>query len=186
MGRVAGRHAPLPTPGHARSATSIRHNGLVLPVKFKRDKRIWATLACLPDADRDRSICGTREECARDRALLRQGNMPSDLLLISTGGRLRIRYSPPTARGSFHASQYVMGRCGPLFNGRRSAPRNWTRFAAQYLARGVPCPAVGVATLPGATKGGWFIGTGDEYALSFLPGFSGKPSIAIRCSTGQT
>jgi outer membrane immunogenic protein len=31
-----------------------------------------------------------------------------------------------------------------------------------------------VATLPGATKGGWFIGTGDEYALSFLPGLFWK------------
>ena len=32
-----------------------------------------------------------------------------------------------------------------------------------------------VATLPGVTKGGWFIGTGDEYALtSFLPGLFWK------------
>ncbi len=31
-----------------------------------------------------------------------------------------------------------------------------------------------VATLPGATKGGWFIGAGDEYALSFLPGLFWK------------
>src|SRR5258705_9636619 len=45
----------------------------------------------------------------------------------------------PTARGSSHASHYVMGRCCLLFNGTRSAPRNWTRFAAQYLARGLPC-----------------------------------------------
>ncbi len=30
----------------------------------------------------------------------------------------------PTARGSSHASQYVMGRCCLLFNGTRSAPRN--------------------------------------------------------------
>ncbi len=38
-------------------------------------------------------------------------------------------------------------------------------------------PFLGVvptATLPGATKGGWFIGTGDEYALSFLPGLYWK------------
>src|SRR5215831_3986494 len=45
----------------------------------------------------------------------------------------------PTARGSFHASQYVMGRCCLLFLRIRSAPRNWTRFAAQYLAHGLPC-----------------------------------------------
>ena len=31
-----------------------------------------------------------------------------------------------------------------------------------------------VASLPGATKGGWFIGTGDEYALGFLPGLFWK------------
>jgi outer membrane immunogenic protein len=35
-------------------------------------------------------------------------------------------------------------------------------------------PGVAVATLPGATRGGWFIGTGDEYALSFLPGLFWK------------
>jgi len=31
-----------------------------------------------------------------------------------------------------------------------------------------------VATLPGSTKGGWFIGAGDEYALNFLPGLFWK------------
>src|SRR5882757_3392817 len=31
-----------------------------------------------------------------------------------------------------------------------------------------------VATLSGVTKGGWFIGTGDEYALNFLPGLFWK------------
>jgi outer membrane immunogenic protein len=35
-------------------------------------------------------------------------------------------------------------------------------------------PGVGIATLPGSTKGGWFIGTGDEYALGFLPGLFWK------------
>jgi outer membrane immunogenic protein len=34
--------------------------------------------------------------------------------------------------------------------------------------------AVPTAVLPGATKGGWFIGAGDEYALSFLPGLFWK------------
>ena len=38
-----------------------------------------------------------------------------------------------------HASQYAMGRCCLLFSRTRSAPRNSTRFAAQYLARGLPC-----------------------------------------------
>ncbi|MEA2918537.1 MAG: outer rane immunogenic protein [Bradyrhizobium sp.] len=31
-----------------------------------------------------------------------------------------------------------------------------------------------VATLPGVTKGGWFIGAGDEYALNFFPGLFWK------------
>src|SRR5262245_19102455 len=39
----------------------------------------------------------------------------------------------PTARGSSHA------RCCLLFSRTRSAPRNSTRFAAQCLARGLPC-----------------------------------------------
>jgi outer membrane immunogenic protein len=39
-----------------------------------------------------------------------------------------------------------------------------TQFGA--LAPGV--------TLPGATKGGWFIGAGDEYAIGFLPGLFWK------------
>jgi hypothetical protein len=39
----------------------------------------------------------------------------------------------------FSCKPFVMRRCCLLFNGTRSAPRNWTRFAAQYLARGLPC-----------------------------------------------
>jgi outer membrane immunogenic protein len=34
--------------------------------------------------------------------------------------------------------------------------------------------AVPTGVLPGATKGGWFIGAGDEYALNFLPGLFWK------------
>jgi outer membrane immunogenic protein len=34
--------------------------------------------------------------------------------------------------------------------------------------------AAPTANLPGMTRGGWFIGTGDEYALSFLPGLFWK------------
>lgn len=33
---------------------------------------------------------------------------------------------------------------------------------------------VPTSVLPGATKGGWFIGAGDEYALNFLPGLFWK------------
>jgi outer membrane immunogenic protein len=35
-------------------------------------------------------------------------------------------------------------------------------------------PGVVSNNMPGFTKGGWFIGTGDEYALSFLPGLFWK------------
>ena len=37
-----------------------------------------------------------------------------------------------------------------------------------------PFNGIQTNTLPGSTKGGWFIGTGDEYALSFLPGLFWK------------
>src|SRR5215470_9524405 len=52
------------------------------------------------------------------------------------------------------------GRCCLLCNGTRSAPRNWTRFAAQYLARGLPCERF-TAALASRTscitrgRGGW-------------------------------
>jgi hypothetical protein len=39
----------------------------------------------------------------------------------------------------FPCKPFAMGRCCLLFNGTRSAPRNSTRFAAQYSARGLPC-----------------------------------------------
>jgi len=40
-----------------------------------------------------------------------------------------------------------------------------------YTAFGAAVPAW---TIPGATRGGWFIGAGDEYALSFMPGLFWK------------
>src|SRR5262249_1969791 len=39
----------------------------------------------------------------------------------------------------FSCEPFAMRRCCLLFSGMRSAPRNSTRFAAQYLARGLPC-----------------------------------------------
>ena len=38
-----------------------------------------------------------------------------------------------------------------------------------FFAGGIP-----VANLSGSTRGGWFLGTGDEYALSFMPGLFWK------------
>src|SRR5208282_6105351 len=52
------------------------------------------------------------------------------------------------------------GRCCLLFLRTRSAPRNWTRFAAQYSARGLPCERF-TAALASRTscitrgRGGW-------------------------------
>src|SRR5260221_13912756 len=65
-----------------------------------------------------------------------------------------------TARGSSHASRYAMGRCCLLYSSTKSAPRNSTRFAAQYSARGLPCERF-TAALAGRTscitrgRGGW-------------------------------
>src|SRR5271157_5618900 len=44
-----------------------------------------------------------------------------------------------TARGPALTSQLRKRRCCLLFNRTRSAPRNLTRFAAQYPACGLPC-----------------------------------------------
>ena len=46
---------------------------------------------------------------------------------------------------------------------------HWKDTSLAFFFPGVPA-----ATLPGTTKGGWFIGTGDEYALSFMPGLFWK------------
>src|SRR5215468_2499293 len=65
------------------------------------------------------------------------------------------------------------GRCCLLCNGTRSAPRNWTRFAAQYLARGLPCERF-TSALAGRRastrgRGGWLVltprGTFTSYSL---------------------
>src|SRR5262245_61024955 len=54
---------------------------------------------------------------------------------------------------------FARGGCCLLFNGTRSAPRNWTRFAAQYPARGIPCERfkMNLAVSPCITRGrgGW-------------------------------
>src|SRR5262249_46357191 len=55
---------------------------------------------------------------------------------------------------------FAMERCCLLFSRMRSAPRNWTRFAAQYLAHGLPCERF-TAALASRTscitrgRGGW-------------------------------
>src|SRR5262245_45736927 len=63
-----------------------------------------------------------------------------------------------TARGSSSESPY-RGGCCLLFNRTRSAPRNSTRFAARYPARGLPCERfkLSLAASPCITRGrgGW-------------------------------
>src|SRR3974390_853047 len=53
----------------------------------------------------------------------------------------------PTARGPSSPSHFS-ARMLPSLKRTRSAPRNSTRFAAQYLARGLPCErfTAGLAT----------------------------------------
>jgi hypothetical protein len=62
-----------------------------------------------------------------------------------------------------HASQYAMGRCCLLFSRMRSAPRNWTRFAARYLARGLP---VNASLLPSRAEARAPLGSGGWLDLS--------------------
>jgi len=54
---------------------------------------------------------------------------------------------------------FAQGGCCLLFNGTRSAPRNSTRFAAQYPARSIPCERfkMNLAVSPCITRGrgGW-------------------------------
>jgi hypothetical protein len=60
----------------------------------------------------------------------------------------------------FPCKPFAMRRCCLLFLRTRSAPRNLTRFAAQYLARGLPCERF-TAALANRTscitrgRGGW-------------------------------
>src|SRR5450756_242765 len=65
----------------------------------------------------------------------------------------------------FSCEPFAMRRCCLLFKRTRSAPRNWTRFAAQYLARGLPCERFTSAlTGPGAL------------AVGSLDGVIGRPA----------
>src|SRR5215510_12713961 len=52
--------------------------------------------------------------------------------------RLHVRKVSDCAR-FFPCKPFAMGQCCLLFLRTRSAPRNSTRFAAQCLARGLPC-----------------------------------------------
>ncbi len=92
---------------------------------------------------------------------------------ISTGGF----FAPALTGSQKQDSQWAVGgRAGYLvlpqlltYVSGGYTQAHWTSTTlSSFFAPG------GVATLPGSTKGGWFIGTGDEYALSFLPGLFWK------------
>jgi outer membrane immunogenic protein len=92
---------------------------------------------------------------------------------ISTGG-----FFAPALTGSqkLDGQWAVGGRAGYLvlpqlltYVSGGYTQAHWTSTTlASFFAPG------GVSTLPGSTKGGWFIGAGDEYALGFLPGLFWK------------
>jgi outer membrane immunogenic protein len=92
---------------------------------------------------------------------------------ISTGGILA---SALTGSQKLDSQWAIGGRAGYLV-----LPQLLTYVSGGYTQAhwtsttlsGFFAPAA-VATLPGSTKGGWFIGSGDEYALSFLPGLFWK------------
>jgi outer membrane immunogenic protein len=92
---------------------------------------------------------------------------------ISTGGT----FAPSLVGSQKQDWQWAVGgRVGYLIT-----PQLLTYFSGGYTqahwkstnltAFGAVTPA---AVLPGATRGGWFIGAGDEYALSFMPGLFWK------------
>jgi outer membrane immunogenic protein len=93
---------------------------------------------------------------------------------ISTGGF----FNPALVGSQKQDSQWAIGgRAGYLVlpqlltyvsGGYTQAHWTSTTLSSFFL------PGVGISTLPGATKGGWFIGTGDEYALNILPGLFWK------------
>jgi outer membrane immunogenic protein len=92
---------------------------------------------------------------------------------ISTGGF----FAPALTGSQKQDSQWAVGgRAGYLvlpqlltYVSGGYTQAHWKDTTLAFFA-----PGAGAATLPGSTKGGWFIGTGDEYALSFLPGLFWK------------
>jgi outer membrane immunogenic protein len=92
---------------------------------------------------------------------------------ISTGGF----FGPALTGSQKQDSQWAVGgRVGyvvlPQLMTYVSGGYTQAHFKSTTLFDFFTVPAV--ATLPGVTKGGWFIGAGDEYALSFLPGLFWK------------
>jgi hypothetical protein len=79
------------------------------------------------------SACGLRlPEPAR------QGPGTDETSQVPCKERLHVHKVSDCAR-FFSCEPFAMRRCCLLFSRMRSAPRNSTRFAAQYLARGLPC-----------------------------------------------
>ena len=67
---------------------------------------------------------------------------------------------------------FARGGCCLLFSGRRSAPRNSTRFAARYPARGLPYERfeLNLAVIPRITRGrGGWLGLAPWKTLTSYP-----------------
>jgi len=92
-------------------------------------------------------------------------------------GRLHVHGVSDSAR-LLVRKPFARGGCCLLFKRTRSAPRNSTRFAAQYPARGIPCERfkMSLAASPCITRGrGGWLGltpwkTCTSYPLPALPG----------------
>ena len=95
----------------------------------------------------------------------------------------------PTARGP-PTQAIARGWCCLLFLRTRSAPRNWTRFAARYPARGLPCERFTAALASRAScitrgRGGWLDlprGGLSPPILCQLPGALRSGSIVLKKS----
>jgi hypothetical protein len=72
------------------------------------------------------------------RADSNQGSGMDEISQVPYKGRLHVLGVSDCAR-LLSCKPIAQGGCCLLFSGTRSAPRNSTRFAAQYPARGLPC-----------------------------------------------
>src|ERR1700680_3016192 len=84
---------------------------------------------------------------------------------------------------------FDVSRCCLLFNGTRSAPRNLTRFAAQYPARGLPCERFTAALADRTScitrgRGGWLGLTPWKTRTSYpLPAFLAHSEVGQSLET---
>src|SRR4029450_11209181 len=111
------------------------------------------------------------------RADPNQGSGTDEISQVPYKGRLHVHGVSDGARLPL-CKPIAQGGCCLLFSGTRSAPRNSTRFAAQYPARGLPCERfkLSLTASPCITRGqGGWLGltpwkTRTSYPLASLTG----------------